>query len=123
MKKNLEYFESFVKDLGIELDKTNLESVKVSYRGAPIMAINLKELSVEDAIREVKLFFDNHLNELNLLKLKLQTGRPISLPEHITIKEYNFIIGYMKSQRINFINCPVVTDKPLEEPKLIKLPN
>lgn len=121
MKKNLDYFEAFALDLGIEIDKTDLANVKVNYRGTPIMAINLNSLSVEDAIREVKVFFDNHLNELNLLKLKLQTGRPVSLPEHITIREYNFILDYLKAQRINFVNCKVVTDKPLVESKLIKL--
>jgi hypothetical protein len=120
MKKDLAYFESFVKDLGIELDRTNPEAVKVIYRGTPIMAFSEK-IPVEDAIREIKLFFDNHLNELNLLKLKLQTGRPISVPEHITIKEYNFILDYLKAQRVNFINCKVVTDKPLEEPKILSL--
>lgn len=120
MKKDLAYFEAFTKDLGIDLDRSESDKIKVVYRGAPIMAFSEK-IPVEDAIREVKLFFDNHLNELNLLKLKLQTGRPISVPEHITIKEYNFILEYLKAQRINFINCKVVTDKPLEEPKILSL--
>lgn len=120
MKKDLAYFEAFAKDLGIELDRVD-SIINIVYRGAKIMDMS-DNTPVEDAIREVKIFFDNRLNELNLLKLKLQTGRPISLPEHITIKEYNFLLDYMKAQRINFVNCKAVTDKPLQESKLI-LPN
>lgn len=67
-----------------------------------------------------KAELDALLTELHILKLQKQTCRPISLPENLTASEFNWLVDFLKKQRMKFMETPTVDVEPIKELNLIE---
>lgn len=68
-----------------------------------------------DSKKFTKKELDSALTELQLLKIQKQTCRPISLPENLTVSEFNWLVDFLKKQRTKFMEAPPVEVEPLKE--------